>query len=119
MLLAALQSVPNDLYEAAVIDGCGVVRQLFSVTIPYIKPTIISTLLLRTMWIVTFPDIIYAMTNGGPVNSTNILATQMINTVFKEYDYGKGSAIGVIIMAILFVYSVIYLRLTKSSGDDV
>ena len=119
MLLAALQSVPNDLYEAAVIDGCGVVRQLFSVTIPYIKPTIISTLLLRTMWIVNFPDIIYAMTNGGPVNSTNILATQMINTVFKEYDYGKGSAIGVIIMAILFVYSVIYLRLTKSSGDDV
>ena len=91
----------------------------FSVTIPYIKPTIISTLLLRTMWIVNFPDIIYAMTNGGPVNSTNILATQMINTVFKEYDYGKGSAIGVIIMAILFVYSVIYLRLTKSSGDDV
>ncbi len=119
MLLAALQSVPNDLYEAAVIDGCGVVRQLFSVTIPYIKPTIISTLLLRTMWIVNFPDIIYAMTNGGPVNSTNILATQMINTVFKEYDYGKGSAIGVIIMVILFVYSVIYLRLTKSSGDDV
>ncbi len=119
MLLAALQSVPNDLYEAAVIDGCGVFRQLFSVTIPYIKPTIISTLLLRTMWIVNFPDIIYAMTNGGPVNSTNILATQMINTVFKEYDYGKGSAIGVIIMVILFVYSVIYLKLTKSAGDDV
>ena len=119
MLLAALQSVPNDLYEAAVIDGCGVFRKLFSVTIPYIKPTIISTLLLRTMWIVNFPDIIYAMTNGGPVNSTNILATQMINTVFKEYDYGKGSAIGVIIMAILFVYSVIYLKLTKSAGDDL
>ena len=118
-ILSKLQTIPNDLYEAAVIDGCGVFRQLFSVTIPYIKPTIISTLLLRTMWIVNFPDIIYAMTNGGPVNSTNILATQMINTVFKEYDYGKGSAIGVIIMVILFVYSVIYLKLTKSAGDDV
>ena len=115
MLLAALQSVPNELYEASTLDGCGAVKQLFYVTIPYIKPTIVSTILLRTMWIVNYPDIIYAMTNGGPVNSTNILATQMINEVFKQYDYGQGSAFGVVIMLILFIYSVIYLRLTKSS----
>ncbi len=119
MLLAALQSVPKELYEASLLDGCGPVRQLFYVTIPYIKPTIVSTLLLRTMWIVNFPDIIYSMTNGGPVNRTNILATQMINTVFKEYNYGRGSAIGVIIMLILFVYSVIYLKLTKSTAEDL
>ena len=116
MLLAALQSVPNELYEASTLDGCGAVKQLFYVTIPYIKPTIVSTILLRTMWIVNYPDIIYAMTNGGPVNSTNILATQMINEVFKQYDYGQGSAFGVVIMLILFIYSVIYLRLTKSSA---
>ncbi len=42
------------------------------------------------MWIINFPDIIYAMTSGGPVNRTNILATQMINKIFKEYDYGQG-----------------------------
>ena len=71
------------------------------------------------MWIVNYPDIIYAMTNGGPVNSTNILATQMINEVFKQYDYGQGSAFGVVIMLILFIYSVIYLRLTKSSEDSI
>lgn len=119
MLLAALQSVPNELYEASTLDGCGAVKQLFYVTIPYIKPTIVSTILLRTMWIVNYPDIIYAMTNGGPVNSTNILATQMINEVFKQYDYGQGSAFGVVIMLILFIYSVIYLRLTKSSEDSI
>ena len=119
MLLAALQSVPNELYEASTLDGCGAVKQLFYVTIPYIKPTIVSTILLRTMWIVNYPDIIYAMTNGGPVNSTNILATQMINEVFKQYDYGQGSAFGVVIMLILFVYSVIYLRITKSSEDSI
>ena len=119
MLLAALQSVPSELYEAAVIDGCGSIRQLFCVTIPYIKPTIVSTILLRTMWIVNFPDIIYAMTNGGPVNSTNILATQMINKVFKQFDYGQGSAIGVIIMVLLFLYALIYLKLTKSSEDNI
>ncbi len=119
MLLAALQSVPNELYEAAVLDGCGPVKQLFSVTIPYIKPTIISTILLRTMWIINFPDIIYAMTNGGPANSTNILATQMINKVYKQYDYGQGSAIGVIIMLLLLIYAVIYLKLTNANEDNI
>ncbi|HBN97487.1 MAG TPA: sugar ABC transporter permease, partial [Firmicutes bacterium] len=62
MLLAALQSVPAELMEAGKIDGAGPLRRLFSITIPYIKPTIISTTLLRTMWIMNFPDIIYAMT---------------------------------------------------------
>jgi multiple sugar transport system permease protein len=110
MLLAALQSVPEELMEAAKIDGAGPIRRLFSIIIPYIKPTIISTTLLRTMWIMNFPDIIYAMTNGGPSNSTNILATQMINKILKFYDYGQGSAIGVIIMFILFTYAIGYLN---------
>lgn len=119
MLLAALQSVPGELYEAATIDGAGRFHQLFSVTIPYIRPTIISTTLLRTMWIINFPDIIYAMTNGGPVNRTNILATQMINKIFKEYDYGQGAAIGVIIMVLLFLYASFYLKMSSRKESDV
>ena len=117
MLLAALQSIPEELMEAAKIDGAGPLRRLFSITIPYIKPTIISTTLLRTMWIMNFPDIIYAMTNGGPANSTNILATQMINKILKFYDYGQGSAIGVIIMFILFTYAIGYLKFTSRKED--
>ena len=117
MLLAALQSVPKELHEAAVIDGANSRVRLFHITLPFIKPTIVSTLLLRTMWIVNMPDIIYAMTNGGPVNKTNILATQMINKVFKQYDYGQGSAIGIMIMIILFVYSVFYLKIVNK-GDN-
>ncbi|HWT80728.1 MAG TPA: sugar ABC transporter permease, partial [Candidatus Methylomirabilis sp.] len=113
MLLAALQSVPRELYESAQVEGAGQVRQLFSVTIPYVMPTILSTILLRTMWIMNFPDIIYGMTDGGPVNSTTILAIQMINKVFQEYDYGQASAIGVIIMGILFVYAFFYLNVSS------
>lgn len=119
MLLAALQSVPNELYEAAILDGAGTVRKFISVTVPYVRPTIVSTILLRTMWIVNFPDLIYAMTNGGPVNRTNILATQMINKVFKEYDYGQGSAIAVIIMLLLFLYAAIYLKLVEDSKEEL
>jgi multiple sugar transport system permease protein len=110
MLLAALQSIPNELYESAQIDGAGPVIKLFNVTIPCILPTIVSTTLLRTIWIMNFPDIIYAMTNGGPANSTNILATQMINKIYKDYDYGQGSAIGVIIIAFLMIYAIVYLK---------
>jgi len=116
MLLAALQSVPASLYEAATIDGAGRFQQLFKITIPFVFPTIISTTLLRTMWIINYPDIIYAMTNGGPVNRTNILATQMINKIFKEYDFGQGSAIGIIIMIILFIYAVFYLKISSKQG---
>jgi len=119
MLLAALQSVPSDLYEAATLDGCGAAQKLFHVTIPYIKPTIISTVLLRSMWIVNFPDLIYGMTNGGPANSTHILGTMMINKVYKEFDYGQASAYGVIIMVLLLVYAVTYLRITKASEESM
>ncbi len=113
MLLAALQSVPDELYESAMIDGAGPARRLFGVTIPYIKSTIVTTTLLRVMWIMNFPEIIYGMTSGGPANATNILATQMINKIIKEYNYGQGAAIGVIIMVILFTYAFFYLRITS------
>jgi multiple sugar transport system permease protein len=110
MLLAALQSIPGELYESAEIDGAGRVGQLFHVTIPYIQSTITSTVLLRFMWIMNFPDIIYGMTNGGPANATNILATEMILKITKSYDFGQGSAIGFIIITILFIFAFFYLR---------
>lgn len=113
MLLAALQSVPLELYEAAEMDGAGHFKKLFYITIPYIKPTIISTTLLRAIWIMNFPEIIYGMTSGGPANSTNILATQMINKIYNFYDYGQGSAIGIMIMSIMIIYTVIYLKVTS------
>ncbi|TCL75243.1 carbohydrate ABC transporter membrane protein 1 (CUT1 family) [Hydrogenispora ethanolica] len=117
MLLAALQSIPKELFEAAQIDGANSVKRLFYITIPYIKATIVSTVLLRTIWIMNFPEIIYAMTGGGPNNATNILATQMINKILKFYDYGQGSAMGVIIMVLLFACAIIYLRASGAKEE--
>ncbi|GHV67540.1 ABC transporter permease [Spirochaetia bacterium] len=111
MLLAALQSIPRELYESAQIDGAGKTRQLFRITIPYIQSTITSTVLLRFMWIMNFPDIIYGMTGGGPANATNILATEMINKITRNYDFGQGSAVGFIIISILFIFAFFYLRI--------
>jgi len=119
MILAALQSIPNELYESAKIDGANWFTQLFRITIPYIKPTLVSTTLLRVMWIMNFPDIIYGMTNGGPANATNILATEMLNKIMKEYNYGQASAIGLIIMMILFVYAFFYLKFTSRKEVEI
>lgn len=119
MLLAALQSVPQELYEAAMIDGAGAWKRLISVTIPYISSTIVSTTLLRMMWIMNFPEIIYGMTGGGPANSTNILATHMISKIYNEFNYGHGAAIGVIIMSILFIFAFFYLSFTSKKELEI
>ncbi len=119
MILAALQSVPQNLYEAAEIDGATAVKKFWNVTIPYIKPTIINTTLIRFLWIMNFPDIIYAMTNGGPAGTSHILSSLMIEKIYQTYDFGMGSAVGVVIIAILSVYTLVYLKITgsKNVGD--
>jgi multiple sugar transport system permease protein len=108
MILAALQSVPDEVLEAASLDGAGKVRQLFSIVIPYIATTLFLTVLLRVIWIFNFPDIIWAMTGGGPANRTHIITTWMINFT-QQGDYGTASAIGLIVVAVLFVFCAFYL----------
>lgn len=119
MTLAALQSVPGELYEAADIDGAGHVKKFFNVTLPYIKPTLLVTILLRVIWIFNFADIIYTMTNGGPANSSEILATHVISKAYTSLDFGQASAVGVIFMVILLVYVGFYIWFTKfeEAGD--
>lgn len=118
MILAALQSIPDEIYEAAAIDGAGKVRTLFQITIPSIRGTLSLTVLLRVIWIFNFPDIIYAMTGGGPSNETHIVTTWMIS-ITQQGDYGKASAIGLIVVAMLMVFSVFYLTATRERTTRV
>ncbi|MDQ8734466.1 sugar ABC transporter permease [Paenibacillus sp. LHD-38] len=119
MLLAALQSVPSELYEAAVMDGASSFRKLWNVTLPYIMPTIIATTLLRAIWIFNDPTIIYGLTNGGPAGSTHILSSLMLDKIIYAGDYGAASAIGIIMIVILLLYTIFFLSVTKAekAGD--
>ena len=110
MILAALQSVPHELHEAAAIDGAGRWGTLMRVTIPTIRTTLVLTVLLRVIWIFNFPDIIYAMTGGGPGNQTQIATTWMIQYT-QQGDYGLASALGFIIMGVLVAFTGMYLML--------
>jgi multiple sugar transport system permease protein len=113
MILAALQSIPDELYEAAKMDGANYSQQLFRITIPYILPTLIVTTLLRVIWILNFPDLIYSLTNGGPAGSTHILSTFMLEKLIYGQNYGQAAAVGVILIFLLLFFSIFYLLATK------
>ncbi|MFP1624302.1 carbohydrate ABC transporter permease [Streptomyces sp. 5K101] len=115
MILAALQSIPDEIYEAAALDGAGKARTLFRITIPYIRTTLALTVLLRVIWIFNFPDIIFGTTGGGPNNETHIVTTWMIN-ITQQGDYGKASALGLLVVAGLLLFSVFYLTATREKG---
>lgn len=118
-ILAALQSVPEDIYEAADMDGCGIFRKFFTLTLPYIKPTIIMTVLLRTIWIFNSFDLVVIITEGGPANYSQTLPSYMYTQAFSAYDFGLAGAFGVLLMIILTCYALIFLKVTQydKAGD--
>jgi len=119
MILAALQSIPKDIFESAEIDACGPISCFFRITLPYIKPTIIMTLLLRTIWIFNSFDFIVIITGGGPASSSQTLPSFMYTKAFSSYDFGLASALGVVLMGILCLYALFFLMVTNynKAGD--
>jgi len=117
MITAALRGVPAELYEAADMDGAGPIQKFWRITVPYIRPVLLLTVLLRSIWIFNFPDLIYSMTQGGPAGSSNIVTSYMMQLV-QSLDYGLASAVGVLCILFETVFVVIYLwasRYTKEA----
>jgi multiple sugar transport system permease protein len=113
-LLAALQAIPRDLYEAASIDGAGPVQRFLSITLPFLAPTIAITVLLRTVWISNFADLIIVMTNGGPADRTQIVASYIFTQAFRRLDFGYASAIALVLLVLLLVYSMLIVLLRQT-----
>lgn len=118
MILAALQSVPEELHEAARLDGATAFQRFRAVTIPCIKPTLTVTILLRTIWIFNNADIIYIMTKGGPANSSNTLSSYMFMKAYSSLDFGFASALGVLFMIGLTIYVAVFMRATGYNKED-
>jgi multiple sugar transport system permease protein len=118
-LLAALQAIPRDLYEAASIDGAGWFERFRSITLPFLAPTIAITVLLRTVWVSNFADLIVVMTGGGPADRTQIVASYIFTQAFKRLDFGYASAIALVLLVLLLSYSmlIILLRQTLLNKD--
>ncbi|MFP5358931.1 MAG: carbohydrate ABC transporter permease [Actinomycetes bacterium] len=113
-LLAGLQGISRDLYEAATIDRAGPVKQLLHVTLPQLKPIIISMALLDFIWTTQQFALIWMTTGGGPINRTEMLSTFTYKLAFSTYDFSVASAAAVIILVMSMVLAYLYVRHQKS-----
>ncbi len=110
LLLAGLQTIPNELYEAARIDGASPWAQFRRITLPLLKPAILVTLLFRTMDAFRVFDLVFVMTQGGPASSTHVLQFYGYQRMFTEGDMGYGSAVSVVVFLTIFIVSLFYIR---------
>ena len=115
LLFSALQDVPPELKEAAMIDGAGTWQTLVRVTLPVIRPVIEVTFVLGFVFTVKVFDIVISLTQGGPANSTQLIATWAYNLSFQQFDYGAGAALNTVLLIIALLVAPVYIRLNRDS----
>jgi arabinogalactan oligomer/maltooligosaccharide transport system permease protein len=117
VLLGGLQSIPRELYEASQVDGCGRVRQFWTVTLPLLKPVALTATLLGIIWTFNMFNVIYLVTEGGPHHQTDILATFAFIEAFHQWRFGMATTYAVIILSILLTFSFFYIRALRGSEE--
>ncbi|WP_232668281.1 carbohydrate ABC transporter permease [Pseudonocardia sp. TRM90224] len=109
-LLAALQGISADLYEAAAVDGTNWLQRFVHVTLPQLRPVIISMAVLDLIWTSQQFALIWMMTGGGPLNSTEMLSTYTYKQAFSEYEFATASAAAVIVLLLTAALAFFYVR---------
>jgi multiple sugar transport system permease protein len=111
IILAGLQVIPRELYEAASIDGANAWQKFRHITLPLVKPALLLALLFRTIDALKVFDLVFVMTQGGPADTTNVLQFYGYKKSFAEGMIGYGSAIAVVVFLISLLLSIVYIRL--------
>ena len=114
VLLAGLQAIPQEPYEAALIDGSSRWQTFRHVTLPLLKPAILIALLLRTMDLLRVFDQIFILTEGGPGFATETISLYIYRTAFRFFDFGYAAAMSFVLLALTNVISTIYIRLLQT-----
>src|SRR3954454_1857778 len=118
-LLAGLQTIPHELYEAAKLDGATAWQRFLHITLPLLKSSILVVLVLRTIEAFKVFDIIYVMTRGGPANGTQSIAFFAYARAFSDENFGYGSALAVFIVLFILVMAALYIRVLRSEVYEV
>ncbi len=111
LLLAGLQQIDPALYESAALDGAGTGRQLFSITLPLLRPALAVALIFRSLDAFRVLDVIYVLTGGGPGTATEPLSLYAFTAMFRELRFGFGAALSTIVFAVSFVLALAWIRL--------
>ncbi|SCL26614.1 carbohydrate ABC transporter membrane protein 1, CUT1 family [Micromonospora rhizosphaerae] len=114
--LAGLQSVPRELYEAAAVDGAGPWRRLSSITVPMLRPYIAVVMVLAALDSMQVFTSVFVMTQGGPQDGTLTLGYYIYDAAFRHFNMGYASAMGLVLWAILVVFSLVSYRLTRGKA---
>lgn len=109
-ILAGLQGIPTTLYEAASIDGAGSVQKFFHITLPQLKPILISIAMLDFIWTTQNFSLIWLLTAGGPAHATEMMSTYVYKMAFQSYKYSRASAAAVIILIACVILAIFYVR---------
>ena len=118
LMLAGLKTIPAEQYEAAEIDGANRWQQFRYVTWPNLRYLIVVASTLDTINVIRHYDIIGVMTQGGPAGGTEVLPALLYNTAFRANRFGEAAAIGVVLLAIVLVFTILYVRLTRPDRPE-
>ncbi len=113
---AGLQSIPDELYEAAEVDGAGALQSFWYITIPQLKPIILINIILITISTLNTFDMILPLTGGGPGRATEVLSLRTYNVIFGQFSLAGGAVLAVIMLAISLGLTLAYRRLLRSEG---
>lgn len=113
VILGGLQSISQEYYEAAEIDGASKWQQFRHITLPLLRPVLVPATILGTVWTFNRFEVIFLVTQGGPQEKTDILVSSLYKAIFQFYRYGFSAAFALVIFLILLLWSIFYLRITK------
>lgn len=113
MILAGLQAIPDDVYEAATVDGASVTQRFWHITLPMLRPIIVVATVTRIIWTFNYADLIFVMTAGGPANVTQITSSYTLIKAYTDLDFGQAATLSVILLVIMLVFTAFYLKFTK------
>lgn len=117
LLTSGLTGISDDIYESASMDGANKLQRFLHITLPLMKPAILSVLMLGFIYTFKAFDLMFVMTAGGPLNSTDVLGTYSYTQSFTQYEFSKGAASAMILFGCLFIIGLFYLRLTAKEDD--
>jgi multiple sugar transport system permease protein len=118
ILLAGMQTIPEDLYEAAKVDGASAWQRLSNITLPGLQAVLFALGLVGTLWSINVFDIIWLMTGGGPGTTTQTIPVLIYFTAFKAYRLSRASAASVIFGLLLIVLVVLYFAFPPTSEEE-
>ena len=119
LLYSGLQDIPDELYEAGALDGATGWKAFWHITWPNLRAVVSVVLMLGVIYTLKVLDIILGLTDGGPANATQTIATQSYQRSFVEFKFGEGAALSNILILISLVFAIIYLRATRAPGRRV